>query len=115
MQILDKLNELKNRFVGGKADEQDVALIDAWIEKAKQLFILNSLKDHDGIKYVLEIYQNEIERINDQLLKSDSKSLPDQQRDRLLDRKEMYQKHLNLFLPIEAELEELEKKIDENY
>ena len=113
--LLDKLNDLRNQFLGSRADNQDVAEIEGWIDSAKRLFILKSLKDHDGIKYVLAIFQSEIESINNQLLKADSKILSDYQRDRLLDKRELAQKYLDLFIPVEGRLEDLEKKVDDNY
>lgn len=111
--LLEKISELKKKFSGSKADYQDLKTIDNWLDRAKQLFLLKSLKDHDGIKYVLEIFQSEINKINEQLVKADSKTLPDYDRDRLLDRKDLAQKYLNLFVPVDSELEKLEEKIDE--
>jgi len=115
MQLLDKLLDLKNNWTARRADDVSIMAIDSWFERAKQLFILKSLKDNDGMKYVLEIYQGEINKINEQLLKADSKILPDDIRDRLLDKRDMYQKHLNLFNTVESELEDIENKVEENY
>jgi hypothetical protein len=112
MQLLDKLNELKTKFSGGRADAQDIVVIDAWIAKAKELLILKSLKDHDGIKYVLNIFSQEIAKINSTLL--DNRELKEQDRLRLMDKRELCQKYLDLFDPIETHLEELEEKINEN-
>lgn len=110
--LLDKIQALKDRFLKGRAEPSNITVIDSWMERAKQLFILKSLKDHDGIKYVLEIFETEVNRINDQLIKADSKTLPDGQRDRLMDRRDLAQKYLNLFNPIDSELQALEEKVD---
>jgi hypothetical protein len=110
--LLDKLQQLKDRFVGGRADAQDVVAIDGWITEAKRLLLLQSLAKHDGIKYVLQIFESEVEKINAMLLGSDSKSLPDRERDRLLDRRDLAQKYLDLFKPVESDLEKLEEIVD---
>lgn len=113
MSILDKLIELKKKFSTGKADHQDVVTIDGWESEAKRLFLLKSLKDHDGIKYVLEIFAGQVHLINEALLKSYSKDLSDKERDRLLDKRDLAQKYLNLFNEVDEQLEELEELVDE--
>lgn len=110
--LLDKLAKLKAYFLGNRADGQDVNTIDGWIDQARRLFLLNSLKDHDGIKYVLEIFQSEVERIDNKLRSADSKELPDYQRDRLLDRKELAKKYLDMFQGVSEELEAIEEQVD---
>jgi len=104
MTILDKLIELKDRFLKGHADPQDISSIDGWVEEAKRLLILDNLKGHSGIKYVLEIFSSEVQKINQQLTNSYSKELPDSERDRILDRRELAQKYLNLFTGIDEDL-----------
>ena len=110
--LLDKIQQLKDRFLGGKADPQDISIIDGWMEEAKRLFLLQSLKGHDGIKYVLEIFKSEVEKLTEKIDKSYSKDLKDTERDRLLDRRDLAQKYLNLFEPIESELERLKEQVD---
>ena len=113
MQLLDKLLELKNKWTAGRADDDVLVVVDSWIERAKYLLLLNSLKDHDGIKYVLEIFQSEIDKINNQLL--NQRDMGQDERYRLLDQRALAQKYLDLFNPIDSELEEIENKVDENY
>lgn len=110
--ILDKLIELKNRFINGKADTQDLSIIDSWMTEAKRLFLLKSLKGHDGVKYVFEIFEGEIEKINARLKDSYSKDLKDTERDRLLDKRDLAQKYVNLFKDVEEDLDKLEELVD---
>lgn len=110
MTLLDKLTELKDRFVGGRADIQDVAVIDAWISEAKRLFIINSLKDHDGIKYVLMVFEKEIGSINEVLL--NNRSLDCDTRLRLLDKRDLCQKYLDVFNGVNERLEQIEDKVN---
>jgi len=112
MTLLDKISELRNRFTFGRADAQDVSVIDGWLERAKKLMLLQSLKGHDGVKYVLEVFTSEIEKINDVLQNKYSKELSDSERDRLLDKRELAQKYVNLFSSVEGELEKLEEDVD---
>lgn len=110
--LLSKLSELKNFFVGKKADLQDVRLLDGWISQAKKLLLIKSLAEHDGIKYVIDIFQAEVDAINRTLIGSDSKVLPDYERDRLIDRRDLAKKYLDLFLPVDNLLEKLENDVD---
>ena len=111
--ILEKITKLLNFFKDNKGDTQDVGAIVSWEEQAKRLFLLKNLKEHDGIKYLLEIFEGEVAKINEVLKNSYSKDLPDKERDRLLDRREMAQKYLDLFLPVEEGLEKLEETLDD--
>lgn len=105
--LLEKLNTLKEKYVGSRADQQDVVTIDNWIDKAKQLFLIKSLKDHDGVKYVLEIFQSEIDKINDQLL--NQRDMGQDERYRFLDQRALTQKYLNLFNGVDEQLADLDE------
>lgn len=110
--LIDKIRELKKKFINGRALSEDVAVISSWEEEAKKLFLLKSLKDHDGIKYVLEIFQSDIKKINEQLNSAYSKDLKDTERDRLLDRRNLCTKYVNLFVDIDSHIELLEQEVD---
>jgi hypothetical protein len=112
MTIIEKITTLKQKFSGHKVDQQDVGTIDGWFDEAKRLMLLKSLKDHDGVKYVLEIFETEIIQINDVLKSKYSKELKDTERDRLLDKKHLAQKYVSLFKEVEERLEKLEEVID---
>lgn len=110
--LLEKLTQLKNRFFERRGEPQDIGTIDSWISEAKKLFLLNSLKNHDGIKYVLEIFKSEVSKIDSLLSNSYSKDLPDRERDRLLDKRDLAKKYINLFDNIEEKLDKLEELVD---
>lgn len=109
--ILNKLSKLKAYLLGNKADQEDISLVESWEAEAKKLFLLHSLKSHEGVKYVLEMFNRDIESINNSLLFSSSKELPDRERDRLLDKREFAQKFVNLF-KVESEIERLEQNVE---
>lgn len=110
--LLEKLSNLKKRFSSAKGDPQDVNTIVGWEQEAKRLLLLKSLKGHDGVKYILEIFKGEVEKIDEVLRKTYSKDLSDRERDRLLDKKDLAQRYLNLFDGVEEQLEKLEETVD---
>ncbi len=112
MNLLDKIIELKNKFIQSRADVQDISVIDNWYSEAKRLFLLKSLKDHDGIKYVIEIFKSDVDKITEKIDSSYSKDLSDYERDRLMDRRDLAKKYLNLFSGVEDDLEKLESLVD---
>lgn len=87
-------------------------VIEGWYEKAKRLLLVKSLLEHDGVKYVKEIFESEVKTINSSLLEMDSKHLPDSERDRLLDRRDLAKKYLDLFNGVDEELDKLEEQVD---
>jgi hypothetical protein len=112
MMLLDKLQALRDRFFGSRADPQDVSSIDSWIEQAKRLLLIENLKGHDAMKYVSGIFSSEVEKLNHRLQNTYSKDMPDIERDRLLDRRDLAQKYLNLFSSVEEELKKMEENVD---
>lgn len=97
-----------------RADPIDLGTIDAWLAEAKRLFLIQSLKGHDGIKYVLEVFEKEVAQINEKLKSSYSKDLPDKERDRLLDKRDLAQKYLNLFSGVDEQLAKIEEDVDKS-
>ena len=112
MTLLDKIQSLKDKFFGSRADPQDISVIASWESEAKRLFLLQSLKGHDGVKYVFEVFKGEVNKINETLNKSYSKDLKDTERDRLLDKRDLAQKYINLFETVEEDLSKLEDVVD---
>jgi hypothetical protein len=110
--LLDKIQELLNKFRAGRASNEDVSVIGGWYEEAKKLLLLQSLKDHSGVKYILEVFQSEDVRISQRLNSEYSKTLPDDERDRLIDRRDLARKYINLFVDIDKKLEVLEEVVD---
>lgn len=110
--LLEKIQELYKKFSIGRADPQDLGSIDGWLTEAKRLLLLKSLKEHAGVQYVCDVFESEIKKINTALLNHDSKVLPERERDRMLDKRDLAQKYLNLFIDIDKQLEKLENDVD---
>lgn len=112
MNLIEKIVALKNRFINNNGVPDDISVIDGWMEEAKRLMLLKSLKDHDGVKYVFEIFEGEVNKINETLNKSYSKDLKDIERDRLLDKRDLALKYIGLFKNIEKDIDTLEDIVD---
>lgn len=110
--MFEKIEKLLSYFRQNRADAQDIGAIASWEDEAKRLFLIKSLKDHDGIRYVLEIFESEVKKINERLNSAYSKDLPDTERDRLLDKRELAKKYLDLFSGVEEDLDSLEENLD---
>ncbi len=110
--LIDKITAFYDRFREKNGDAQDFPVIESWIEQAKRLLLLDDLSNHDAVKYITEAFQAEIETINQRLLQSDSTNLPDSERDRLLDKRDLANTYLNLFVPVKSEIAKLEESVD---
>lgn len=110
MTLIEKIWSLRDWFGDNRGEGQDLNTISNWEAEAKRLFLIRSLKDHDGIKYVLAIFTDEIKTINDQLL--NKRQMLEDERYRLLDRRDLALKYLGLF-QVETRLEQIEEIVDE--
>lgn len=114
MDPLTKLDELLKKFREGGGAERDVALIASWEPLVKRGLLIGDLANHDGVKLWLSEIDKDIEAMNQILLTTDSKTLPDHDRDRLLDRKTLYEKFRDFFHIAHTNLDATVKKIEEN-
>lgn len=112
MNLIDKINELRKKFTAARGDARDIRMIDGWLEEAKRLILLDNLKGHDGVKYVLEAFEGEVQKINELLNKSYSKDLKDVDRDRLLDKRDLAMKYISLFKDNDEKLKSIEDIVD---
>src|SRR3990167_10599832 len=110
--LLDKIQQVLQYFTGNRADQSQVGVIENWMDEAKRLLLIDHIAQFDGTKYVREVFENEVESINSTLQNSYSKDLPDLERDRLLDRRELARKYLDLFSETEERLAKIEEDVD---
>lgn len=111
-QLLEKIEKLEKRF-SDPAYPEDVEEIKSWKGEVRRAMLGDNLKEHDAIKEIINHFQKEIEEMDLVLIHSYSDKLSDKARDRLLDRKEMYQQFLDFF-PQDKDLEIIADKVDEN-
>lgn len=110
--IVDKAQELKSQFQGG--DVESFSLASKMFEQARRLKLVESLKENDGIKFLLEHFGRDVIDVNNTLLSAGSDELTDRQRDRLIDKRTLILNFIRLFENNEQRLKNLESKIDYN-
>ena len=106
--LLKKLELLKIKIT----DQSSQREIFGWEDQARNYLVVLSLKENKGIKIIFDRFASELLNIRELLLNADSKLLSENQRDRVLDRKAMYERFLSLFADSEKGLADLEKKVD---
>jgi len=75
--------------------------------------LVDSLKGHEGIKIILEKLTGDLDGMDEVLKTASSDELSDKQRDRIIDRKRLYQWFIGFFKDPEAEMQSLDKIINE--
>jgi len=109
------MDELLQNILEKKAQYrlEDLPTIEAWEEKAKEILLKEGIAGSDAVKYLVDSMNSDIEKMNSILLTAPSHVLPDTQRDRMIDKKELYEKIVSYF-DIKGEREELEKIVNDN-
>ena len=108
-------NPIIKRIEGAKAkflNNFDQGVIDGWYSEAKRLLFLDNLKGHKGIKLILDTYTKDLADMNLLLLQVSSKEMSDKERDRMIDRRNMYQKFVDMFEDVEKDLETIKDQMD---
>ena len=114
IQELEKrIDNIISKLSNG-AFEEDIAEANAWKENVKRAFLTKGIKGHEGIKMIISRFAEELENINFVLLNAGSSKLSERERDRLLDKKELYRDFLSIFPEAEQTIEAIESTITEN-
>ena len=111
-QLLEKIDKMLVRF-SDSAFPDDIETIKSWKSEVKRAMIIDDLKNHDGIKMIIEFLSNEIEQIDLVLLNAYSDKCPDKIRDRMLDKKYMYNSFMGLF-PSNEQLTQIDNEVENN-
>lgn len=112
MDQLSKIERLKQKFAA--ADAANLATIAGWEEQVKQALIVADLGKHQAIRDFLAHLEEDIRDMRSLLESADSSQLPDKQRDRVLDRKALYERFANLFHIAQSNLDATMKEIEDN-
>jgi predicted nucleotidyltransferase len=107
-KLLDKITALEDKY----SDAFDADLLRTWYADAKKFLLVESLANHDAIKFLLDRFQNTVTLINQRLLGSMSKELPDRERDLMMIRRDFYQDFVNFFQENAAGVEALEREVE---
>lgn len=105
MEILDKIREMKETY-----GIEDQPTISAWEEQAKQLLLVEHIAGSQAVQKLIQDLNGEIEKMNYALLNASSTVLTDAQRDRLLDKRELY-KRITSYFDVEGQRETLENNL----
>ena len=94
---LDKISNLRGMFKDNPAYTDDVERIGAWEAQVKDLIAREELAENTKIQETVRDYRGQIASICSSLITQDSTVLPDTQRDRLLDKKVLYESFIDRF------------------
>ena len=109
-EILEKINKAKAKYL----DPQDQKRIFSWEDQVKRAFLVNSLKEHEGIQIILKKFEEDIKEIDNILIEAKSKDLTDLERDRLIDRKTLYKEFLKFFIDAGVKIKRVEKEMEDS-
>ena len=108
MEILEHLEQMKEKY-----QVDDTPLIISWEEEAKKLIIIEQIAGSDAIKFLTDKLNDDVKKMDELLLSCNSEIMSDAQRDRLLDKKELY-KQVVSFFDVETSRKNLEKIIKDS-
>lgn len=122
-QLLKDLETIKAKYTESGSQTQ----IDGWMRRAKDAMIVNSLKEHEGIKIIIENCEKEIAQINNILLNArgypegklygkeiNPKYVSSYDRELLLDRRAMYEQFLSIFAEADQTIKSITSQVEEN-
>lgn len=110
-RILDKLERVKKKFLSPSTPDT-FDIIQGWDESIAVEILKGNLAEHDGMKPFLKQLERDVKEMENALKTADSKALPDSQRDRLLDRLNLYRQFVSYLSGSEARLRSLEAELD---
>lgn len=110
-QLLSRIEKILAKLGDDPVSGSDEAK--AWRSEVKRSMLSDNLKEHDGIKMIVEKLTQDIEDINYLLINASSSKLPEAMRDRIIDKKKMYLDFLDLF-PSDTDIALVEQVVAEN-
>lgn len=113
-QILDQLQRLKDRFSEAGSDPDNLSQIDAWMKSAENALIIRHLAEHEGMKPILSALKSDVADMNTLLRNADSQTLNERQRDRVLDRRNLYESFIHYFDEAQGTIQSVEEHINAN-
>lgn len=96
MEPLTRIQQLKARFTD-PAFKQDAEQIQQWERDLKNLIAREKLLENESLIIIIKKLAQEISDMKELLNTADSNQLPDKDRDRVLDRKNLYLQFIALF------------------
>src|SRR5688500_6228424 len=104
------LETAKDIFKDARADQKQI--IQELETRAKAAVINEKLYEHPVIQDLVETLSGVVNQINYRLQNEDSTKLPDTQRDKLFDQKELYTKMIHIFIELPKKTEDISSQVD---
>lgn len=111
--LIDKIEKLEKKFADPNYNYEST-MFKAWKEQATRDALILNLREHEAVKWLIAALRKEVDEMNAVLSRSRSASLPDRERDRIMDRRDMYQWFLTFFDLADMSQKALEKQVDQN-
>lgn len=111
---LARIDSIKKKYLENFED-RDKAVVQAWEKTVRDLMVREKLSENPALVEIIRALIGNVKEMNELLLSADSTSLPDKDRNRILDKKRLYVDFIRLFdsTVIRTELASVEKSIDE--
>lgn len=106
-KLLNNIQKLKEKYTESSSQKT----LEDWEKKVLDSMVIDSLKEHEGIKIIIENFEKEIDDINTILLFAEE--LTENQRYRIMDKRAMRQKFLSYFEQTQQNLETIKKLVEE--
>lgn len=110
---LKKIDDLKKKLLR-EGSENLIEEVEGWERDVKANLITLSMEKNEGVVMLKAKIQEEIDEVKMVLENAYSKDLSDRERDRLLDKKELYIWFLNLFEVSRSTVGNIEADVDKN-
>jgi hypothetical protein len=108
--LKDKIKHLKEEF---KDSQDPLDKVQEWEEVYRNLMLAEDLYKHQAIKFLVSKFQEEVSKINKQLLSSES--MNENSRDRLIMERDEKKKVYSYFFDNARRIEEITSLINEEY
>lgn len=113
---LDKVSNLRKLLGENPAYDADVEQISKWEEQVRELVAREEALENASVQKMLKELSDDVIRMDGDLRTKDSNALSAADRDRLLDKKALYEAFVARFSikEIRAEIEGVDKEVQEN-
>ena len=106
MNLIERVEKLMS--VVRDEDKGELKTLKSEVER---VLLLDNIKDHDAIKFLVKKYSEQIVEIDDILKTANSKMLNDKDRDTIIYKKEFMSDFLSMFVDLDKLKESLDKEI----
>ncbi len=110
MNLRDKLNSLKKTFKGEDPSSYDEII--GWGKDVDKFKMISRLGNTDAVREVIADFERVVSKCNTML--TTQRKMTESERAIIFEKRDNYQYFINLFQSAERNLEDLEKRVDDN-